>query len=47
MINSNATCSYCSLEVVDHDDPQHGLCHTCLTEHSLSWAKMDRFILSN
>lgn len=40
-------CSYCSLDAVDNDDPQHGLCRTCLTEHSETWSTLDLAYLTS
>jgi hypothetical protein len=47
MTSDSDICSYCRNEPVDLDDPRHRLCHECLTEHSMTWAKLDRQYLSN
>lgn len=46
MTIDSEVCKYCRLEPIDWDDPRHQLCHTCLTEHSVTWAKLDREYLS-
>jgi hypothetical protein len=39
-------CKYCKQEEIDWEEPQHKLCHTCLTEHAATWHKMDLDYLS-
>jgi len=45
MTSSTDICQDCRLEQVDVDNPIHRLCHTCLSEHSMTWAKLDRALL--
>jgi hypothetical protein len=40
-------CAYCQLDAVSQDDPQHGLCQACLTEHSESWSTLDLAYLAS
>jgi len=47
MTSEADVCGYCRLEEVDQQDPRHRLCQTCLSEHSATWAKLDREYLSN